>query len=685
MKSSTVETKLIKRLLFALFIASPVLAGTTTTNLGLYKPATGETGWGDAVSTSFDTIDSHVAILPVSLSTAIVGILGSEHMVSTTAFTGKQNVFTDTNSFQKVSASSFSVNGPLNVYGLTANQCVQVADATGLLTTSGASCGGSGGASKLGVNQNGTSVTTPTFALNGLSPPFLITAVGGGATAQFALDGSSVTLFGNNAIKLGTTLQTGATFYVSSGTVAGQFNANKVVASTLSVSGTSTLDSARITGAGGLTIDALTSGNCVQAGTNGLLTVIGTPCLTSASSLTPGSTVYIRNTTTLQSGATAYPDYLYVGSSASINGPLYVNGNQTFPADKSITVGSSVLSMTSNHSVSIGETTPTGAQYQFCAGVNACQSNSGLGNIGIGFYANSGNIGLDNIAIGASTLETATGLGIVRNVAIGVGAMLGTAADGFANSTAVGYGALGSGLINSLGECTAVGSGALGAMTLGIENTAVGFDTLGTLLNGINNTAVGNYALYRSTNGNSNTALGEHAGGDDPSFPASPGYAAVHSENGLFLGVNSGVASTATYYTDAVAIGPYARVSSSYTIQMGGSGFDSLMTRMSSATVDGSLLSKTFISNSFNTTLTSATVLGSAGFNTTYGITAGTMTVTGYMQLASKTKSQLSLTTPTVVGQQYYCSDCTTLRTCISSGTLQGAFSSPVAVATACN
>lgn len=53
--------------------------------------------------------------------------------------------------------------------------------------------GGGGSSSSLAVNQNAVTITSPTVALNALSPPFIITSINGGTTAQWALDPSSVT------------------------------------------------------------------------------------------------------------------------------------------------------------------------------------------------------------------------------------------------------------------------------------------------------------------------------------------------------------------------------------------------------------------------------------------------------------------------------------------------------------
>lgn len=82
----------------------------------------------------------------------------------------------------------------------------------------------------------------------------------------------------------------------------------------------------------------------------------------------------------------------------------------------------------------------------------------------------------------------------------------------------------------------------------------------------------------------------------------------------------------------------------------------------------------------------SVSVTNAAGLGVDYGIKGGSITVnSGFLQLFSRTAAQLGAITPSVVGQMYYCSDCTALRTCISTGTAQGAFSSPVAATTACN
>jgi hypothetical protein len=255
---------------------------------------------------------------------------------------------------------------------------------------------------------------------------------------------------------------------------------------------------------------------------------------------------------------------------------LYLNPSMTF-------------SMPTNESVCAGDTVGCGGSYQTCIGDHACNGNTGISNIGIGFYANAGgNSGSENIAIGEGAMQAGAGGGsITNNIAIGQAALAypGSLAE---QNVAIGVNALSAVQPNgNYGESVAIGAQALASDTYGVENTAVGMGALTSNLLGIDNVAIGHYAMSRSTQANSNVAIGYSAGGDDLSLPSHPGWAAIHSQNGLFLGANAGVASTSTYYTDATAIGYQAAVANSYTIQMGGYVFDSVTTRMSSMTVDG--------------------------------------------------------------------------------------------------
>jgi len=137
--------------------------------------------------------------------------------------------------------SSGTVRSKLTLPNLSAG-CLVTDPTTGVTSQACASGGGSSGAAYLAVNQNGTQVTSPTVALNALSPPFIVTSVGGGTTAQWRLDPSSVTLQGNFyslsglAASTGTLTNSVISLGASTGTILISLNATKVSTGTIAAS-----------------------------------------------------------------------------------------------------------------------------------------------------------------------------------------------------------------------------------------------------------------------------------------------------------------------------------------------------------------------------------------------------------------------------------------------------------------
>lgn len=620
----------------------------TTDRIGIPLAQDGVTPWGELIRQDFIIIDASVAVLPINLETQITGTLPSENTVSTTVYTSKQNVFTDTNNFQKVSASSASINGPLNVTGLTSGQCVQVADATGLLTTSGASCAGAaGGASKLGVNQNGTQVTSPTFALNGLSPPFLITSVGGGATAQWALDGSSVTLRGNNVIYLQNGLQSGATFFVSSGSVAGQFTANRIAVSTLAVSGDAVADNLRITGSG-IKVDALTAGQCVQTGTGGLLSTTGGPC-----GGAPG-------------GSTTQVQFNNGGNFSGTSLETVDNSSITF-VGISTTNWANVSSMTMTGMLFDG----TGSSITFSSATlsklyfSSATSRSSLSN---------GNLlSLNTTGIGATINSNINSILTGDGTALSQGSGLVGSAVGSASNFGVQGNASG-GLTNYSGYFNATGTGGGNTNYGGYFNASGAGTNHGIYLN------AGDMVLGGSTGslGNIFTSAGANT---TPTWNSTLSLASF----------NTTTTSTTVYGTLEIgdsATGFSGNSRLSYNPLSASPELKLFANNNTATTNDIDFINSSGITYAqFRANPTGGGIVSTkqGGLSSSFGISAATMTVTDYFQLASKTKAQLAVYTPTAVGQKFYCSDCSALRECISTGTAQGAFSSPVAATTGCN
>lgn len=107
------------------------------------------------------------------------------------------------------------------------------------------------------------------------------------------------------------------------------------------------------------TINVITNGTALTATSS----PAGQVNISMNGNLPGGSTSYIQNRNTLQSGATAYPDYLHVGSSATINGPIRVNGIATLSTTNvngnfsvTTTTGSTLLVNTSG----VSGTSPNG-------------------------------------------------------------------------------------------------------------------------------------------------------------------------------------------------------------------------------------------------------------------------------------------------------------------------------------
>ena len=159
--------------------------------------------------------------------------------------------------------------------------------------------GGASGASLLAVNQNSVQITSPTIAINALSPPFIITSVGGGTTAQWTLSSSSVTL--NGPILTQSNVWSGFNNVSGSTTFSGNLN----ISSGILILGGAGTNGQVLTSGGSGTVPSWGSKN------------IGLP-------LPVGDTNYIQNTTLLQS-ATFYTSS---GTANSLNSNLvFVTSN----------------------------------------------------------------------------------------------------------------------------------------------------------------------------------------------------------------------------------------------------------------------------------------------------------------------------------------------------------------------
>lgn len=218
-----------------------------------------------------------------------------------------------------------------------------------------------------------------------------------------------------------------------------------------------------------------------------------------------------------------------------------------------------------------------GGDENFFAGVNAGNTTmtSGGGNTGVGQSVLEANVsGLADTGVGTRALwKNTTGS---SNTALGYATLYSNTSGG--SNTALGFGALYSNLTGY--NNTAVGFRSLYAST-GQGNTAVGQDSL-FYNTGNNNVACGASALRDST-GTGNTAFGYYAGQTFTTENAN-----TTGTYNTFIGFNAGPGTT-TQLTNATAIGSQAKVNTSDSLVLGGTGVSAVKVGIGTASPTAAL------------------------------------------------------------------------------------------------
>ncbi|MGO9273230.1 MAG: tail fiber domain-containing protein, partial [Terriglobia bacterium] len=279
----------------------------------------------------------------------------------------------------------------------------------------------------------------------------------------------------------------------------------------LEVNGTAKFDS-------GVTVTGLAAGNCVQAGTGGLLTTAASPCggggtitgVAAGTDLTGGGT---SGMVTLKLDTTRVPELgtpnTFAGTQTVGSGDVSVSqGNLDLANTTSATTGVINLGGTAF----IHDCCPNSTENAF-VGINA-------GNFTANAASSNGGLG-QNTAIGYQALEALT-----------------------------------TGYLNA-----ANGDQALSANTTGSYNVATGASALQANTTGNENTASGAAALAANSTGSGNTALGYSAGVNGAQTLPKTG------SNSTFVGANA--TATVDNLTNATAIGYNAQVGESNALVLG--------------------------------------------------------------------------------------------------------------------
>lgn len=377
---------------------------------------------------------------------------------------------------------------------------------------------GGGGSSALQVTQSGVQITSPTASINFYGGDFGLLAIG--STSTVLLNPKTT-----DFIQATSALQTGSTFYVSSGTVLGLLTASTAtIAGQLNVGGPIVGNGAYLQNVAIMSPNATAPFIDPTPGSLDISQFYNTP---SASS---GGGYKISGTLTLnRSGNT-----LVVGSNnaGSSSGSTCVGdsacGHLGSSATHSTVIGNAAL----NADVSGEENTVAGYQ----AGFNATTNRLAF----FGAFAGSGNTsGNQNVAVGWDAMP-------VNDT-------------GFSN--------------------TCIGNDSCDLLKGGYENTIVGNVSGADITTGVRNVCLGSGtgAVQPCTGiitGSSNTAVGNGSLGNT-SFT---GNEKANTAIGFF-------ASVAQNVNESVAIGYNAVAPSSFTMQLGGTGVDALRVIASTITV----------------------------------------------------------------------------------------------------
>lgn len=542
--------------------------------------------------------------------------------------------------------------------------------------------GGGGGASALAVNWDAVKITSPTASLNFISP-LVVTSVGSGTTAQISLDASSVTLQGQNLIKLQSTLQSAATFYVSSGTAV-QMNVGTLkFADGTSQSTFGILNSASLQ-TGTALISGLFSTNDAYyldqfdrwlwdggaAGTQS--TFVG--------NVSPSGVVI--------SGATSDTCVGYASCNTLTTGDR--NTNMGWRSGNNITTGND----NSCYGSQACEELDDGEQNAVFGSVAGNAMTSARQNSIFGYTAGDHlTTGEDNALFGYNTGELMTnannnscfGAGACNDVTVGVSNVCLGGSDGTTQACQS---------IVSGSSNTAVGSGAGGALSQNGANSGMVFLGWQAQVNGaitdklINAGAIG----YKATVSSSNTlrlggTLTNALTVDMSTMTVSSGTIST-----LYVSDLTASRPTLTDGNKKLVSGQIDFANTNHVTGVQAAAQEPAHT--GDVTNSAASLAMTAASTQANirtftgsiTMTSSNTVTGAGGVLTTFGVQGSSLVaVSSYVQLFSRTIAQIAAITPTVVGQEYYCNNCSNTATCISTGTTIGGFGRGSSRTTACN
>lgn len=338
----------------------------------------------------------------------------------------------------------------------------------------------------------------------------------------------------------------------------------------------------------------------------------------------------------------------------------------------------------------VGTSTVTALCFDDASCQTTASSGGGIGGHHNSLYAGSGGVGdnvtgLDNVVIGNNSFAGVTGARVVtqHNTVLGTGALYFGGYSTFnldGDNTAIGWNALQ--VLTDGWQNTVIGAGAGASLTTGYENFFAGFRA-GDLSTTLNHSVVaGPYAGMGLQNAGGNIAIGHSAMSTDGESVGRGQF--VNTNDSIIIGWD-GVnllppgSNPTGVIQNAIGIGKLVKTACDNCMIIGATGDTNAM-RVSIGTSTAN--STLFINSRDNMAMANSAnhlsnwhgyslIVATDAIVNQYDLSIDTGGVVSprILQLTSKTAAQIRALTPTAVGQKYFCSDCTTVPECVSTGT----------------
>lgn len=549
-------------------------------------------------------------------------------------------------------------------------------------------------------------ISSPTLVINFSSSQF-VGALTGSATAFMSLNASSVTLQGQNVIRLQSTLQSGATFFVSSATVSGQLRADDLIlVDDLTVGDDTIMTGDLAVNGAGITAANLTANRCVE--TNGSKRLISSSgaCGSGGGGGTP--LAIATGTASGFTGTISSPTAVINFNSATFTGQL------TAASTAFISLSPSSVTLQGNTFNGAGQLVQLNGSTQLPAVSGALLTNLNASNLASGTVPDarlSSNVPLLNATqtwTGANNWTSPTLSTFTYGVVVGSLTVNDLTASQYVLTNSAKKLISQSGIpATDLTGTIADARLSSNVPLLNATNTWTGGNTYRSSSTFAGTVVISSSVISSGSAGTNGQVLTSGGAGAIPTWTTVSGGGGIVSP-GTFTWTNTfGLSISTLNVTGSTSGGNVVQVStnntSTYAFSISSVGYSSFQPTVASSNswvIKSTAGTPTVWVDNTPVTAADSTLTIVADTAGAYGLTVSTLTTgTPYaltvstdgivapniFQLTPKTAAQIIALTPKSAGQVYYCSNCTTVPACISTGTVVGAWALITNRGSACN